>query len=657
MEYRKEIDGLRALAVLPVILFHAGLETFSGGFIGVDVFFVISGYLITTIILSEMNKGEFSIARFYERRARRILPALFFVILACFAVGWFWFIPSYLNELCKSMLAVAGFSSNFYFWKTSGYFDLASELRPLLHTWSLSVEEQFYMLFPLLLTLVWKVKKRLIFALLLFIAIVSLVLAQYGAYIYPTASFYLLHTRAWELMVGALIAFYFVYKKNHAAFITSHKIINEFFSLIGLFLICYSIFAFNKSTPFPGFYALIPNIGTALIIIFATKGTAVGKFLSTKIMVGIGLISYSAYLWHQPLFAFAKYRSLDELSNEILIILSILSLLLGYFSWRFIELPFRDKKIIGRNKIFRMAVASSMLIAMIGYGVSYLGDGFPNRFDPLILKLLYPADGNKNVDNSTNKKADNSTTGNKPIKYNTVLIGDSHAGRLANALNESADRDGKSIKICATGGIVPLLGVRRAGNDAKAVLAASFISNILNDNNVDTVIIAAFWPYIYEGRRLSKVGSTVSFLVDENSTAKNTEESKVIFERGLKRTVEVFLKKGIKVILVGDVPEYVVNVPEYLGKNYYFNKKTNLKLPDKYIVTKEKYYKRNEEMDRIGKELKPYDRFFYVDTFNVMCPNSVCRYIDDNQKPLYNDTDHLSYEGSKILVNEIVKHW
>jgi peptidoglycan/LPS O-acetylase OafA/YrhL len=208
MKYRREIDGLRAVALLPVILFHAGFQAFGGGYVGVDVFFVISGYLITSIILAEKVAGTFSLRSFYERRARRILPALFLVMLVCLPFAWLWLLPSDMKEFSASLVAVSTFSSNVLFWWESGYFDTAAELKPLLHTWSLAVEDQYYLIFPLLLVLTWKLNRTKTMWLLLAVALASLSLAQKGAYASPAATFYMLHTRIWELLVGALLAFY-----------------------------------------------------------------------------------------------------------------------------------------------------------------------------------------------------------------------------------------------------------------------------------------------------------------------------------------------------------------------------------------------------------------------------------------------------------------
>ena len=214
MKYRPEIDGLRALAVVPVILFHAGFEYFRGGFVGVDVFFVISGYLITTIIVSEQEAGTFSLLNFYERRARRILPALFLVMLVSTIAAYFWLAAPDLKDFSRSLMAVSVYLSNFLFLQETGYWDTEGELKPLLHTWSLAVEEQYYLLFPPFLMLMWRYRKRWMFGSILVIGVISLLASQWGSHRFPSANFFLLPTRAWELAIGAGIAFYFIYRKK-----------------------------------------------------------------------------------------------------------------------------------------------------------------------------------------------------------------------------------------------------------------------------------------------------------------------------------------------------------------------------------------------------------------------------------------------------------
>ena len=326
MNYRREIDGLRAIAVLAVILFHAGFEIYSGGFVGVDIFFVISGYLITSIIPAELEQGKFSIINFYERRARRILPALFFVMLACIPIAWFSLLPNDMQSFSKSLIAVSTFVSNILFRHESGYFDTASELKPLLHTWSLSVEEQYYLIFPFLMVFFWQPCRKKILIILGVIFLISFSLAEWGTQAKPSSAYFLLLARGWELLVGSFAAF-FLSRKNFSELKES---ISEIGGWIGFVLILYAIFNHSKNTPYPGFFALVPVIGTLLIILFASQKTILGKFLGSKVLVALGLISYSAYLWHQPLFAFTRHRSLTEPGHLIFFALCVLTFFFGF---------------------------------------------------------------------------------------------------------------------------------------------------------------------------------------------------------------------------------------------------------------------------------------------------------------------------------------
>ena len=365
MRYRAEIDGLRAVAVLPVILFHAGFQQFSGGYVGVDVFFVISGYLITSIILVEKQAGTFSLINFYERRMRRILPALFFVMLACIPFAWLWLTPNNFRYFSQSVLSVTVFLSNVYFWLRSGYFDLASEFKPLLHTWSLAVEEQYYLVFPLFILLMWKLGRGWIFGLLVIFFAGSLALAEWSAYNNTSANFYLAPMRAWELALGSFTALYFTGRWFPSISDSTHQILSG----TGILLIAFAVFTFTKNTPFPGLYALVPTVGTVLVILFTTPKTIVGAILGSKILVGIGLISYSAYLWHQPLLAFARNRLGTGLSLEILMGLCLATMGLAYLSWRFIEQPFRSRDRIARKQLFILAFCSTVAFGLFGAAI------------------------------------------------------------------------------------------------------------------------------------------------------------------------------------------------------------------------------------------------------------------------------------------------
>ena len=372
MQYRPEIDGLRALAVVPVVLFHAGIAGFSGGFVGVDIFFVISGYLITSIILKEQQTNSFSLLGFYERRARRILPALMLVVLLSTVAAWYLLDPFSLVDYGKSLSSVGLFVSNFYFWSVSDYFATDSDFIPLLHTWSLAVEEQFYLIFPVFMiaTLAWVKSKRLF--ILAVVAVVSLAFCEWAWRNAPEANFFLPFSRTWELIIGGLCAIYAIHP-IHAS------LTKQLGSAAGLLMLLYAIVFFDKSTPFPSVYALIPVLGTALIILFSDQQTAVGKLLSQPFIVGIGLISYSAYLWHQPLFVFARLNSLDELSVTNLLALSVLAFVMAYLSWRFVEKPFRNRHWLSRGQILWLAGLCSLLLIILGLTL-VIGEGFDERF-------------------------------------------------------------------------------------------------------------------------------------------------------------------------------------------------------------------------------------------------------------------------------------
>ncbi len=449
MKYRAEIDGLRSIAVIPVILFHAGFEQFSGGFVGVDVFFVISGYLITTIILSEMEKGTFSLINFYDRRARRILPALFLVMFFSLPFAWFWLLPSDMKDFSQSLVAVSTFSSNILFWQETGYWGVDNELKPLLHTWSLAVEEQYYIIFPLFLMMMWKFQERWILGSFMLLAIISLMTSQYGAYYTPTANFFLLPTRAWELAIGASIAFYFLYKKQTIRTLLSHKIIDETLGVIGLILIGYSVFSFNETVPFPSFFALIPTVGTGLIILFSSKNTLVGQLLGARILVGIGLISYSAYLWHQPLFAFARHRSLTEPSELLFSVLALLSFTLAYLSWRYVEKPFRKKGLLSRKVVFIFWISGSAVFIAIGVTghltKGFNGLSFKNKLTQDIIEEKWEVNYglSETCDGSFTLSSECRTSDEPEI----LIWGDSYAIHLVQGFVASAPPDPKIIQM------------------------------------------------------------------------------------------------------------------------------------------------------------------------------------------------------------------
>lgn len=370
MVYRREIDGLRAIAVLSVILFHANFKIFSGGFVGVDIFFVISGFLITAITIEDLRLEKFSLLNFYERRARRILPALYIIIAICIPASWVILGPYQLSSFSESIAAVVTFRSNHEFLKDDGYFEVASELKPLLHTWSLAIEEQYYIIFPSLMLLLFKFGKKLLTVVIGSIIIFSLSLALWNTNHGIPGNFFLFSTRVWEISAGSIAALLVVNRK-----VTS-ILWCELFSTLGLLLITYSILFYDKSIPFPSAYTITPIIGSILILTFAYPGTKVSALLGLQPLVFLGLISYSAYLWHQPLFAFTR-NFYDDPDFILMASLILLCLALGFATYKFIETPFRIKDKYSRKFIF--ITSATGVIILFSYGMiisSLLGKNF-----------------------------------------------------------------------------------------------------------------------------------------------------------------------------------------------------------------------------------------------------------------------------------------
>ncbi|KXW55459.1 acyltransferase family protein [Ferrovum sp. PN-J185] len=651
MKYRKEIDGLRALAIIPVILFHAGFTTFSGGFVGVDIFFVISGYLITTIIADEMDRGSFSLLNFYERRARRILPALFFVILCTLPFAWFWMLPNELKQYSKSLLAVPLFVSNILFWQTSGYFDTSSELKPLLHTWSLAVEEQYYLLFPLFLITTWKLGKRWIFTFLLITAIISLAIAEYGSIKFASFTFYMLPTRAFEILIGALISFKF----QSESILNIKKENYKLFDFIGLILILFSIFSFNNQTPSPSLYSLIPTIGAGLIIAFSSAETLTGKILSNKLLVGIGLISYSTYLWHQPLLAFARIRNIYPLNTTTLIVIIILSLLLGFFNYKFIENTFRDKRKVN----LRIFLTSAILMSCLFFSVRIVGhytDYFPTRFNIEIQNLTEnnPSSGNAiNCREERNHK-DGTTCviGDLSIVPSIALIGDSFIGKITKRLDEVLKKRKVSAVVFTKSGCIPLTDIKVKYPDNTThncdIDVKNSYNTIIRTNNLRKVVIISEWPYYADGFKGANISGNRLLLTDSSSNESNLLENKEVTTRGLIRLKKLMNGNNKLLFIVNTTPEYLLSPQSLIAKNILFNRQTTVVHP-----LLGDYNLRNQSINQIFSNAKVSEWATIINPFSSYCVSSTnCRISDADFHSFYEDDGtHLSYFGSIPLVN------
>ena len=613
MKYRTEIDGLRALAVIPVILFHAGFELFSGGFVGVDVFFVISGYLITTILIEDIEHNRFSFLSFYERRARRILPALFFVMLLCIPFAWMWMLPSQMKDFSQSLVAVSLFSSNILFWLESGYFEAAAEAKPLLHTWSLSIEEQYYVFFPIFLFLAWRLGKNTVFWMIVVFAAISLVLSEWSWRNYPAANFYLAPTRVWELFAGSIAAF-IVQKRDVQA--------NNVLSLLGIAAILFAIFAFDESTPFFSVYALLPVIGTVFLILYADENTLATKFLSTKAFVSVGLISYSAYLWHQPLFAFSRIKLHEESSMELKLLLSVLSLLLAAFSWRFIEKPFRgaDALIRSRGKLLTSSVIGLLAFVLIGNLFDNLDFRLTQDQKDLIAYENYPKellykDGECFLrDNQTYKEFDESCVSSTRSGF--FIWGDSFAAALVSGLTEVEG----SVSQRTASACPPLLnlGVMSPYRPNCEAINSHNLEFLKKYPNFDVILHANWGLYVND------------------------------YEKNLENTVIELKKIGVNdIVIVGGFPLYLPSLPVALFKE-------GVMLNAPYVG---RYDQRSvRAIDEKLRIIALSQNVSFASALDAFCEQDKCVTVvgqNGSYVPTAWDYGHLTHEGSIYLSEKL----
>ncbi|MFT5117312.1 MAG: peptidoglycan/LPS O-acetylase OafA/YrhL [Kiritimatiellia bacterium] len=526
--YRPEIDGLRAIAVLPVMLFHAGIGPFSGGYIGVDIFFVISGFLITNIIYRDVSEGKFTFSGFYERRARRILPTLYFVLFVSILAAWFVLIPVDFIDFSRNLIGSVTFSSNITLWLQQDYFDQAAELKPLLHTWSLAIEEQYYLFFPILLIVLYRYAKNRIFLVIFSIMLLSLCLSHWGAYNKPSSTYYLLPTRAWELLVGSIIALLH-YQDNWSH--VQHKI-NKYanlLSIMGLVLVVLPMVTYDEHTPFPSMWTLPPIMGAVLLILYSQPKTIVYKFLSHRFFVGIGLISYSAYLWHQPMYAFMRQQALFDASSELMLIAFFFTLLIAYFSWKYIEQPFRDRSKISNTNIWMLSSMGMVIFVLLGLLV-IKNNGFENRFalrSPLTEATFdIPKRSNGwcfySVDTNTSLRLGENgfhcPLGTSEKEPKVLLFGDSYAGMYEPFWDTVGKKLSLGINSITTNWCYPSFTenfwwhIPTPALD-QCMMNRKFVSASLSDYEV--VVISALWVTLEEKELMGEVLDFVSKLTNE----------------------------------------------------------------------------------------------------------------------------------------------
>ncbi len=631
-QYRPEIDGLRAIAVLSVIFYHAFPSVLTGGFVGVDIFFVISGFLITNILLRELENGDFTITRFYERRARRIMPALFLMMIVCIPFGYLYLLPDDISSFYRSILSVSTFTSNFLFASESGYFAPNVELKPFLHTWTLAVEEQYYIFFPVILFLTWKGGKKLSLLFVCFLASMSFCLAQKLSTSDPTNAFYLLHTRAWELLVGAIGAFIFGFRSNSP--LNLNNLARETLSIIGITMIIVSIFVYDKLMPYPSGYTMLPVLGAFFIVVFCSKDLFVGKLLSLPLVRFFGLISYSAYLWHQPIFAFYRYKNIVEPSTFTMCALIVLTIAIAYISWKWIEKPFREKNRFNAHQIFKYTALGSF--AFISLGIA--GLLFPsqmNRFtgNNAYAEVNYRLRGNFGLSKScerTFKNAKECRTSDEP---HVLVWGDSYAMQIVPAI--IASNPGVKLVQATVSQCEPIFGYARSSTifGAKNCIQSNdkVLEMLKSTPSIKDVVISSPYPQL----------AASNYVID--SSGKNFIATPNDSFNMVVSTINQLKHIGKRVTIVAPTPE------DKFGKDIGFcllkTSSLNLNRSVCDFSSSDMSDKQKEIYRRINIISQDVNVVWLKD---AICNDGIC-HSTINNKLIYRDKGHLSYEGSELI--------
>ncbi len=611
--YRPDIDGLRALAVLPVLLFHAKLGC-PGGFVGVDVFFVISGYLISALILRELHAETFNIVTFWERRVRRILPALTVVVLATFFAGWLIYLPQDFESVGKSIVAQAMLVSNFFFYlQPDGYFDAGIDTKPLLHTWSLAVEEQFYLFFPLLLMVLARTKKLSQLKTICIVGLGSFALSIYGSYANTSATFYLLPTRAWELLVGAFLAM------MHGRF-PGNQLTRESTGLVGLALVCFPMFLYHEGTRFPGLAAVPPCVGAALIIYSSeSERSFVGRLLAFKPIVFVGLISYSLYLWHWPVLVFSHYLAGDQ-KWPFRVALLVVGTVLAAISWKFIETPFRKRHIFRRRShLFGFAAVAIAALLILGFTVDY-GDGFPSRFSENALRYASGRNDHafrKGISLEQARAGDfvELGSGTADQQISVLIWGDSHAMGVTPVIDDLCRQFSRRGIQVAQHGIPPVLQAT-ASNPVDLPSFGDSVLSFVIERKITNVIITGHWKFY------AKSDSFKSKLVS---------------------TVNTFMASGVRVYLLKDVPDQGFDVPRVAALVSKYGGDL-----DRLGISREKHAKANSQLEQTFEKISQMGATLLDPAEYFLNSNGLYGAVRNNTA-LYTDGNHLTVAGARQL--------
>lgn len=643
--YRPDIDGLRAFSVFFVIGYHAFPEIFKAGFIGVDIFFVISGYLISSILIRNLKNNSFSFLDFYIRRIRRIFPALILVLVVCFAFGWFSLFPIEFKQLGKHIAGSAGFISNFILWNESGYFDNAANTKPMLHIWSLGIEEQFYFIWPLILWLIFKIRiNYLLF--IIFLIIVSFSFNVYEAKIDKVATFYSPLTRFWELLVGGLLA---IIKDDYKGSVNS-ELNSNFLSIFGVGLILLAFFFIDDESAYPGILALFPVIGSFFLILAGNNSIFNQIVLSNKVLVWFGLISFPLYLWHWPLISFARIVESDFPNENYRLISIVISIFLSWVTYKFLEKPIRYKK----SKL----IPATLIILMTGIGLtglhSYKNDGLPNRsyvsnFNEENFKMAFlfseddPISHKKCMDTYGLKDFIRYCNLTSSKKAKIALIGDSHARALYDGLAFYLKKYNQDL--LNLGGRLFLdvetypIGDKKEIEVYKGGIRATQF--VLQEPSIEIVVMVSKGHYLTDNNWVFKLINN-----------QNLKDKKQVWEIAMRKTLDTAIENNKEVVFVIDNPSLGFD-PKSCIYGRPFSKNNSIK--KSCTIPKSKYENESKIYRKLVMSiLNDYPSVKVFDAAEYLCDEKKC-YGMLNGKILYRDNDHLSLEGGKLISKELVK--
>jgi peptidoglycan/LPS O-acetylase OafA/YrhL len=654
LTHRRDIDGLRAIAVLSVVVYHCAPSLLPGGFTGVDIFFVISGFLITSIIAPGLERGDFSLAEFYVRRSKRILPALFTVLGVTLVAGAILLTPSGIADLGRQTAAAAAFVSNIAFWLDTGYFDAAAETKPLLHTWSLGVEEQFYLLWPLALMILAKfgLKNRIPVVLVLLAFAASFVLSCITVAWHQPTAFYLLPTRAWELMAGAVLALNIVRPFDSAG-------ARQAAGVAGFALILAGLFALDASRPFPGAAALLPCIGATLVIQAGRGGdNVVARLLSVPPLVFVGLISYSLYLWHWPLLVFGRVTQAEPLTLAQSFSLAAVAVLFATLTWWLVETPFRARGAI-RIRWPILARYAALSVAVVGVGwYLHASRGLLSFASPGILRTEIARRDDNPLGHRCLMRAATTDVARPEcvaeggrFAQRIALWGDSHADAAMPGIADAAAKLGFATEQLTMAACPPLLGARVEGPDFNGSACAAYnrdvIAHLESSPDVGTVVLSARWPVYTENARFGEDPGPITYLVDDVDAQWTSVASRRVFSRALAATVGRLRAAGKSVVVLGSVPAMGVNYPDCIARRYLPLSRERLCDVSEDVFQAQASYA-DAEVERIaaGAGACPFL------PRAVLCREGRCRGEADGQI-LYANDDHLSAPGARYLANRL----